>query len=123
MVAEGGTFGASETKSFSTPASCFDVFVNLLFDAYPADTSWDISRNGAVVARSSEYATDAIVGEETVCLREGEYTFTIYDAYLDGICCKWGQGSYSVTASDNVVIKEGGEFGASESTLFSLPTK
>ena len=46
----------------------------------------------------------------------------IYDVYQDGMCCAWGEGSYSVTTIDEEVIGEGAEFGPSESTAFTLPT-
>ena len=44
-------------------------------------------------------------------------TFTIYDAWGDGICCHHGLGSYAV-AGDNQVYASGGDFGAQESTSF-----
>jgi len=57
---------------------------------------------------------------ESICLQEGEYQFTVYDSAGNGICCVWGQGSYNVT-SYGEIIKEGGDFVSSESTLFSIP--
>ena len=44
------------------------------------------------------------------------YTFEIFDAYADGICCGFGLGSYELTTDDGTVIFSGGEFGASEAT-------
>ena len=38
----------------------------------------------------------------------------------DGICCEWGEGQYNITTNGQLVV-EGGEFGKSEGTLFSLP--
>ena len=52
------------------------------------------------------------------CLaNDQEYTFTITDSYGDGMCCDYGDGGYSVVYAGKVE-KEGGEFGASESTTF-----
>ena len=137
VVSDGGSFGKSETKIFSTPSfdntstptdppspspvDCYDVSVNLVFDTYAEDTTWDISQNGAVVTRSPPYTNGLTEIEEELCLPQGDYVFTIYDVYQDGMCCKWGEGSYSVTTTNLAVIKEGGEFGPSESTSFSLP--
>ena len=125
VVASGGEFGQSERKTFTTPvpppADCYDVSVNLILDSYPQDTSWDISRGGLIVAKSTPFAADKITDEEELCLSPGDYVFTIYDEYLDGICCKWGEGSYILTTNGNEVIGEGGVFLASESTEFTLP--
>ena len=73
---------------------------------------WDISQNGAVVTRSPPYTNGLTKIEEELCLPQGDYVFTIYDVYQDGMCCKWGEGSYSVTITNLAVIKEGGEFGS-----------
>jgi len=132
VVSNGGSFGNSERKTFSTPntptdppspspVDCYDVSVNLVFDTYAEDTTWDISQNGAVVVQSTPYTNGLTEIEEELCLPQGDYVFTIYDVYQDGMCCKWGEGSYSVTTTNLAVIKEGGEFGPSESTSFSLP--
>lgn len=127
VVASGGSFGASETKRFSTPdvaggtPECYDVSVELQLDSYPQDTSWDITQGGAIVAESPAFAPGTTDDKQELCLPAGnDYVFTIYDVYQDGMCCKWGEGSYTVT-SNGQVIKQGGEFGASESTTFSLP--
>jgi len=133
IVASGGSFGKSETKTFSTPAAsstppdpdCYPVSVSLNFDMYPQDESWDITQGGVIVASSSPVAADAKEDTQEVCLPAGDYVFTIYDVYGDGMCCQWGEGKYTVTTvplqSSNVVIVEGAEFAASESTSFTLP--
>lgn len=59
---------------------------------------------------------------ESICLEDGEYKFIISDSGGDGICCvEYGDGTYTVTTSDGVVIAEGGDFEESESTYFLLP--
>jgi hypothetical protein len=124
VVASGGEFGFDETKTFTTPtatADCYDVLIELFFDTYPQDTSWDISQGDNIVASSPPYADNLAEDTETLCLSPGNYVVTFYDVYQDGMCCQWGEGSYRVT-SNQKVIKEGGEFGVSESTEFSLPT-
>lgn len=43
------------------------------------------------------------------------YTFEIYDYYGDGICCAYGNGSYTVkNAANNEVLLSGGSFAASD---------
>ena len=57
--------------------------------------------------------------QETECLPTGEYTFTIKDEYGDGICCTTGDGSYSLELSGKT-IHTGGEFGSTETFIFSV---
>ena len=47
------------------------------------------------------------------------YTFTIVDSQDDGICCKYGTGSYSLKTPSGAIIAAGGDFGAIETTKFS----
>merc|ERR1712157_596832 len=35
--------------------------------------------------------------QETVCLIDGRYMFTISDSHGDGICCDNGSGNYSIS--------------------------
>merc|ERR1712176_1599078 len=56
---------------------------------------------------------------ELLCLPDSEYTFTISDQYGDGICCGYGQGSYSLTV-DGSLVKSGGQFASSDDYTFGL---
>jgi len=123
-ITSGAEFLFNEVKTITIPPpedDCFPLIVDIVFDNYSEDTSWDISQGGANIARSIEYAPQTATDKRELCLPAGDYVFTIYDVYQDGMCCAWGQGSYSVTTANGVVIKEGAEFGQSESTSFSLP--
>merc|ERR1712060_237187 len=53
------------------------------------------------------------------CFDSGSYTFTITDAYGDGICCTYGNGGYSVKVDDNEVVS-GGNFDISETKPFNV---
>jgi hypothetical protein len=60
------------------------------------------------------------------CLFSGSYAFVIYDVYGDGICCKWGEGSYRLKLSggdddDDVIVADGGEWvGPNETKNFTI---
>lgn len=59
----------------------------------------------------------------SVCLQEGQYSFTIYDNEGDGISGFGGEGSYNVTfIPSEEVIANGGVFAYSETTQFSVPS-
>ena len=56
----------------------------------------------------------------SVCVPENlDLTFIIYDSHDDGICCESGEGSYQVSACNNIYA-EGGDFESSESTFFNV---
>ena len=59
---------------------------------------------------------------ESICLEAGEYEFTIQDVAGDGMCCgvTQGYGNYDITSNGSLTA-EGGEFGHSESTTFTIP--
>jgi hypothetical protein len=50
----------------------------------------------------------------------GCYTFTIYDAGGNGLCCSNGTGGYQLTSSTGTTIKQGGTFGSSEFTELKM---
>eukprot|EP00984_Skeletonema_dohrnii_P004449 scaffold1582_cov143-Skeletonema_dohrnii-CCMP3373.AAC.17 len=101
------------------------LVVNVTLDNYPSDTTWQIEdSDGNAVASNSPYdeSMAATTQVEEVCdLSDGGYTFAIFDEYEDGMCCKWGEGSYTLSTKNGLTIASGGEFGASEKTQFSIP--
>ena len=102
--------------------ACGDsLLLDLLTDNYGDETSWEIcNSNAQVVASGSGYASNTEYISH-ICLPDGDYTFTIYDSYGDGICCVNGNGYYTLTnTSTNEGLAQGGEFGVSESTSFSI---
>tara|TARA_Y100000588_G_scaffold395259_1_gene521977 strand:+ start:5959 stop:20802 length:14844 start_codon:yes stop_codon:yes gene_type:complete len=92
----------------------------LLTDNYPGETTWDLlDDSGNILAAGGPYDSDTTVFEFSATLDPGNYIWTIYDQWGDGICCDYGEGSYELYL-DDVEIASGGEFGASESVTFSI---
>lgn len=106
-----------------TPGSPTCLFVNLVFDNYPSDTSWKIEDHvdGFVLSQSPGYDSSLTDISSRVCLPGGNYAFTIADEYGDGMCCSWGEGSYNITTSKGDVIALGGSYGFEERTVFTMP--
>jgi len=110
----------------SPQSSCIDI--SIFLDEYPADTSWTIVDNstGTIMNTSPAYDDDMALTEQTtenICLAvPGTYSFIISDAYNDGLCCVWGEGSYTVTSSSSgQVLASGGVWkGPNETTTFTL---
>ncbi|PHS09784.1 MAG: hypothetical protein COA88_04225 [Kordia sp.] len=98
------------------------VELSITFDNYPQETSWDLVNGTGLIVASGSYSTSNADGStiaKTLCLPDDCYTFTMRDSYGDGICCAYGNGSYSLTGPEGV-IKTGGAFSTSEATEFCL---
>lgn len=118
---------AIDALSLSTSGgnnSCINTTLSLTLDNYPEETSWQITDNsGTVVASGGTYGSQPDGTTLTInnCLPAGCYTFTINDTYGDGICCSYGNGSYTLTNADSgATLASGGSFGSTEATNFCL---
>ncbi|CAA6803727.1 MAG: Serine protease [uncultured Aureispira sp.] len=115
---------AVDAFSITGSTACVGTQLSLTFDNYPAETSWSINNSaGAVVASGGTYSgqtsgSTLVINE---CLDAGCYSFTINDSYGDGICCAYGNGSYTLsnTASGST-LASGGSFTSSETTSFCV---
>ncbi len=114
-------WAASYTSTTSTGSQCSDVTVSIKLDNYPEETSWDIKdASNSVVASGGTYADKADGSTVTVteCLAPGTYKFTIYDSANDGLCCSYGNGSYTVSVGGQSA--NGASFGSSESVDITI---
>jgi subtilisin family serine protease len=114
--------GGSSCPSCPTACNGTEVTLTITLDNYPEETSWVITNDaGATVATGGTYGSfpDGSTISEDICLADDCYTFTINDAFGDGICCAYGSGSYSLT-DGGTVLASGGSFGSSEATNFCI---
>ncbi len=95
--------------------------VNLTTDTYPAETSFQIADQAGNTLYLVSLFEPSQLNINAYCLPNGCYTFTIFDAFEDGICCGFGQGSYELLDVNGNTIGSGGEFLAEESINFCLP--
>jgi hypothetical protein len=77
-----------------TPAvTCQSFVVTIKTDSYPADTGWELKRDGVVIdSRTAGFYTVAgQVNTHEWCLAPGSYLFILKDhpKYKDGLCCKY----------------------------------
>lgn len=105
----------------STGGGDTDVTLTIVLDNYPEETSWQILDGATVVASGGTYGSqpDGSTVQEVISLSAGCYDFVINDAYGDGICCSYGNGSYSLT-DGGTTLASGGAFGSSETTNFCV---
>jgi len=81
----------------------------------------EIQQNGAIIASSNGlYPAGGTSISESVCLAPGCYNFVIFDDYGDGLCCAYGNGSYSVSDATGTSLAAGGSFTNSETTNFCV---
>jgi hypothetical protein len=86
-------------------------------DNYPEETSWELlNSTGDVLYSGGPYSGQAnTIFNETWEVSDIDcYTFKIYDAYGDGICCAYGNGYYKLMDIDNNTFAEGGQFGSED---------
>lgn len=112
----------SSTGSFDAIIDGGSYVFILNTDEYPEETTWEIlDEEGTILANGGPYEGQEFVEvTESFCLDPEEcYIFNIYDSYGDGICCGYGEGSYSVVDPDGLpLLVSNGDFGSEESNEF-----
>lgn len=114
-------FGTQIVKLFEI---CPNSYVNLSLaftDGWPSEISWEIKQDDVIIASvaTGTYPQGTSSANEVIELNgEGQYTFTIFDAYGDGMHTDNGDGSYKLILCVESLASGGGNFGSSESTTF-----
>ena len=105
-----------------TPCTSGDVDLEITFDDFAGETSWELrDQNGTLVDSASYPGAEAnsTVTETFSGLVDGTYTFTIFDAFGDGICCANGFGSFTVSKNGNPLFS-GGRFLTEQAFQFCI---
>jgi len=94
------------------------IDIAITFDSYAAETSWKLVNTCTddVVEYGGDYV-DSDPVEVSVCVPPAKYSFIIEDSHGDGMCCKYGDGSYKVSY-DGYEVAVGGEFNSTENVSF-----
>lgn len=98
-----------------------ELTLTITTDNYPGETTWTVTNGSGTVASGGPYSSANTTYTESICLVDDCYDFTINDSYGDGICCSYGNGSYTLEASDGSTIISGGSFTSSQTTSFCEP--
>ncbi len=85
-------------------------------DQYPSETTWKVRNSaGTILYSGGPYSGANTIYTATWEINEFDcFTYTIYDAYGDGICCAYGNGYYKLMDENNNVLIQGGQFGSEE---------
>ncbi|UJH66977.1 BspA family leucine-rich repeat surface protein [Allomuricauda sp. SCSIO 65647] len=110
------------TNLGDTPCTSGDVDLEIIFDQFAAETSWELKdQNGTIVDSATYTATESntTINDTFTGLANGTYTFTMFDTFGDGICCTAGNGSF-VVSKNGIEIFRGGRFIAEQSFQFCI---
>jgi len=89
--------------------TCSDtpVFLDLKTDDYGSEVTWELAdASGTILFEGGGYddVFDGEIIQEELCLEDGCYTFTVNDAFGDGICCDFGDGYFQLLSEDGSVL-------------------
>jgi len=108
----------------STPRpSCGEITFTLTLDDYGNETTYEIlDATNAVVDRGGPYGirSNGQQIQKKLCLPAGCYKLRVLDSRGDGLCCRYGSGSFSLLDSEAEVLAEGGVFTKEAATSFCI---
>ena len=90
--------------------------LTIQLDQYPPETAWVITQGTDTIVVSPSYANtppNTLVEQRVFLNSNTDYTFTVIDAFGDGICCEFGDGFFITANNCDGVIFEEYEFGSS----------
>jgi len=106
-------------SAYNAPADCVEIRIDITYDGYPLETSWQLFDSENQVIYDSKPHDVKVQGlvQTALRVRRGSYRLAVYDKGGDGLCCIYGQGNISVfTGTRNV--QAGAIFGSETSTNF-----
>ncbi len=122
ITTDGMAFDDISVSVGSTPLPSYPINLVFVFDNYPEETSWEIKNSsGTIVESGGTYGSEPDGSTKTIAMQLPAecFDFTIFDAYGDGICCGYGNGSYELLQGATV-LASGGSFASSETTSFCV---
>ncbi|MBZ9632130.1 hypothetical protein LB465_15210 [Salegentibacter sp. LM13S] len=114
-------FSTGDDFTLNVSLSCDSpLVIDFVFDGYASETTWNVKdTEGNTILEGGPYVDGA--GGTTVerCLPDGDYTFTIFDSYGDGLTFP-DQGSVTLTFGGEELLVIPGDFGAETTEAFTL---
>ena len=83
------------------------IRIDIQFDKYAEENSWELTNidTGKKVTGEPTGTYQANDFESLlVCLEDGNYRFTIFDQFGNGICCSEGKGYYKLSMDDEIIV-------------------
>ena len=102
------------------PCDGVELSIDIFFDGYGSDTTWEIvDEDDEVVASGGPYVDGQETATSVLCMELGTYTFTVFDGYGDGLSSP-NEGSVVLSVGGETIFEAVGDFGPSASTTFTL---
>jgi hypothetical protein len=102
-----------------------DLTLTIVLDDHQFEILWllkDVSNNVVCSGGPYDQYPDRATVVETLCVPDGCYEFSFFNLNGNGICCEYGNGSYSlVENSTGTVLASGADFGYREDAPLCLP--
>lgn len=98
------------------------VILEITFDEYASETSWILEDSDGTILYSADegtYSDGQASTSTTFCLTPGSYTFTVNDAYGDGLTYP-EIGEIIITNGETELVSFSGDFGESTSETFTI---
>jgi hypothetical protein len=117
------TFGT--TAPTTSPTECAGVYltVTLITDGFGNEVSWSVTKDGlAILSSDGETYENYLQYVASTCVPaecDGDYTFSIFDSFGDGLSYGQPPGSYMVTLDEVAKAQGGGNYGSEDITEFS----
>ncbi|MBX2980852.1 MAG: trypsin-like peptidase domain-containing protein [Flavobacteriales bacterium] len=89
------------TQNFNVASPGEYVNLAITLDNYGSETTWQLATDeGSILYTGGPYqdGQNQTVVNNQWCLGTGCYVFTLFDDYGDGICCEYGNGSYTINS-------------------------
>ena len=124
----GGTDQVSANNSASADLSHGpnEVTLNLILDRYGNETTWLVRSGATTLASGGPYTQQTTNGEYpqapiTLCLPNGCFELVVNDSWGDGMCCNYGNGSFTLTDGSGT-LASGGTFTTTSVNAFCVET-
>ena len=120
LVAQQGLFiGNAITLNISQVCPSNEVILNITFDGYSEECSWELLDSTGAIISEFAYAAGIDVASKKFCLDDGDYTFKVYDAYGDGLSYP-NSGKVALIYKGAELGSAVGDFGASATIEFTV---
>lgn len=113
----------SGCTTITPPPSCRDITFTLILDDYGNEITYEIlDATNAVVDRGGPYGirSNGQKIQKKLCLPAGCYKLRVLDSRGDGLCCRYGNGSFSLVDNEGKVLAEGSAFTRETATSFCI---
>lgn len=114
-----GYLGGNHTiniSQFCDPQLVFDF----VFDGYASETTWQVEdSDGNIVLFGGDWSDGTGSASVGRCLAPGDYVFTVFDAYGDGLTFP-DVGSITISYGGEEIASLSGDFGSEGSVSFTL---